>query len=77
MVPAEGRSAMSRTSTLWPAVSYDRWRGTCDTLHAHTQLLGKLVVPVVETSGVQRPDGRVGEVEAAGAVEGFFGGAGG
>jgi Family of unknown function (DUF5996) len=26
----------------WPAVSYDRWRPTCDTLHAHTQVLGKL-----------------------------------
>src|SRR5450432_3879679 len=26
----------------WPAVSYDRWRSTCDTLHAHTQVLGKL-----------------------------------
>jgi Family of unknown function (DUF5996) len=29
---------------LWPAVSYDRWGATCDTLHAHTQLLGKLAV---------------------------------
>ena len=28
----------------WPAVSYDRWRATCDTLHAHTQVLGKLAV---------------------------------
>jgi hypothetical protein len=26
----------------WPAVSYERWRATCDTLHAHTQVLGKL-----------------------------------
>src|SRR5437764_4709844 len=26
----------------WPDVSYDRWRETCDTLHAHTQVLGKL-----------------------------------
>ena len=26
------------------ALSYDRWRETCDTLHAHTQLLGKLAV---------------------------------
>jgi hypothetical protein len=26
----------------WPSVSYDRWAQTCDTLHAHTQLLGKL-----------------------------------
>ena len=28
----------------WPAVSYDRWAATCDTLHAHTQVLGKLSV---------------------------------
>jgi hypothetical protein len=25
-------------------MSYDRWRATCDTLHAHTQVLGKLAV---------------------------------
>jgi len=28
----------------WPAVDYREWRETCDTLHAHTQLLGKLAV---------------------------------
>src|SRR6516225_2226837 len=28
----------------WPAVSYEGWRATCDTLHAHTQVLGKLAV---------------------------------
>jgi hypothetical protein len=28
----------------WPAVSYPGWRETCDTLHAHTQVLGKLAV---------------------------------
>jgi uncharacterized protein DUF5996 len=28
----------------WPAVPYDRWGATCDTLHAHTQVLGKLAV---------------------------------
>ena len=26
----------------WPALPYDEWRATCDTLHAHTQVLGKL-----------------------------------
>lgn len=26
----------------WPSVSYEDWRETCDTLHAHTQVLGKL-----------------------------------
>jgi uncharacterized protein DUF5996 len=28
--------------SAWPAVSYESWRATCDTLHAHTQVLGKL-----------------------------------
>src|SRR5271168_3480362 len=28
--------------TEWPAVSYSTWSATCDTLHAHTQVLGKL-----------------------------------
>jgi Family of unknown function (DUF5996) len=28
----------------WPAASYQRWSATCDTLHAHTQVLGKLAV---------------------------------
>ena len=26
----------------WPSASYDRWAQTCDTLHAHAQVLGKL-----------------------------------
>src|SRR5208282_3527754 len=26
----------------WPALTYDEWSTTCDTLHAHTQVLGKL-----------------------------------
>src|SRR5690349_23320629 len=26
----------------WPALDYEAWSATCDTLHAHTQLLGKL-----------------------------------
>jgi len=30
--------------SAWPAASYDQWRATCDTLHAHTQVLGKLAV---------------------------------
>src|ERR1700692_83962 len=28
----------------WSALSYEQWHDTCDTLHAHTQLLGKLAV---------------------------------
>ena len=31
-------------AVAWPAVSYKDWRETCDTLHAHTQVLGKLAV---------------------------------
>ena len=33
------------TSTGWEALEpYDTWAATCDTLHAHSQLLGKLAV---------------------------------
>jgi hypothetical protein len=28
----------------WPKLSYPQWRASCDTLHAHTQVLGKLAV---------------------------------
>ncbi len=28
----------------WPSVSYEGWSATCDTVHAHTQVLGKLAV---------------------------------
>ena len=28
----------------WPELSYESWSATCDTLHAHTQVLGKLAV---------------------------------
>jgi hypothetical protein len=31
-------------SREWPALSYEQWSETCDTLHAHTQVLGKLAV---------------------------------
>jgi Family of unknown function (DUF5996) len=30
--------------TAWPALEFAAWRETCDTLHAHTQTLGKLAV---------------------------------
>lgn len=30
--------------TTWPAVDYETWSATCDTLHGHTQVLGKLAV---------------------------------
>src|SRR2546423_1414714 len=28
--------------SVWPGRSYEDWQATCDTLHAHTQVLGKL-----------------------------------
>jgi hypothetical protein len=31
-------------SDAWPAVDYETWNDTCDTLHAHAQVLGKLAV---------------------------------
>ncbi len=31
-------------SASWPALAYNDWSATCDTLHAHTQVLGKLAV---------------------------------
>lgn len=31
-------------SAAWPELGLDDWRGSCDTLHAHTQVLGKLAV---------------------------------
>ena len=29
-------------SSAWPVLAYEQWSATCDTLHAHTQVLGKL-----------------------------------
>jgi hypothetical protein len=31
-------------SSTWPPLSYEKWSATCDTLHAHTQIFGKLAV---------------------------------
>ena len=28
----------------WPGLAYEEWSASCDTLHAHTQVLGKLAV---------------------------------
>src|SRR6202451_688635 len=33
--------------SLWSSLSYEQWSATCDTLHAHTQVLGKLAVKLV------------------------------
>jgi hypothetical protein len=29
-------------ASSWPSLAYEDWQATCDTLHAHTQVLGKL-----------------------------------
>ena len=34
----------------WPELSYGPWSATCDTLHAHTQVLGKLAVELARRS---------------------------
>jgi len=31
-------------SDEWPSLAYEEWKATCDTLHGHTQVLGKLAV---------------------------------
>src|SRR3954452_11401055 len=31
-------------ASAWPELRYEAWSETCDTLHAHTQVLGKLAV---------------------------------
>jgi len=31
-------------SSEWPELPYDAWSATCETVHAHTQVLGKLAV---------------------------------
>jgi hypothetical protein len=36
--------AVVNVSSDWPTLSYEEWSGTCDTLHAETQILGKLAV---------------------------------
>jgi hypothetical protein len=61
---------------LWWCGSY-RFRDRLPTQSHLMRRRAGLVVPVVETSGVQCSDGRVGQVEPAGAVECLFGGAGG
>jgi hypothetical protein len=39
---ANHEGASSTNPPRWPALPYQGWSATCDTLHAHTQLLGKL-----------------------------------
>jgi Family of unknown function (DUF5996) len=35
---------VSSVTQRWPELSYGAWHETCDTLHGHTQVLGKLAV---------------------------------
>ena len=45
MAPAPGHRLANRDRiAAWPALPYEDWRETRDTLHAHTQALGKLAV---------------------------------
>jgi hypothetical protein len=39
-----GHGAAGSMPARWPALDYAEWSETCDTLHAHTQVLGKLAV---------------------------------
>ena len=41
-VTGDPQAGVGSTDDRWPAVDYEDWRDTCDTLHAHTQVLGKL-----------------------------------
>ncbi len=58
--------------TRWPPLSYDAWSATCDTLHAHTQVLGKLAVelappePQLQHAALRAERARVGDESAAG-----------
>lgn len=45
--PASGSASgptAGPTTAAWPTQAYDVWAATCDTLHAHSQVLGKLAV---------------------------------
>ena len=35
---------VASVSSAWPPLPYETWSATCDTLHSHTQVLGKLAV---------------------------------
>ena len=38
------RDSVRVVTSRWPELSYGAWQHTCDTLHGHTQVLGKLAV---------------------------------
>ena len=45
-------------STPWPSLPYEEWSATADTLHAYTQVLGKLAALLAPRTGasVAHPD---------------------
>ena len=61
------------TAMSWPALPFDAWRATCDTLHAHAQVLGKLAValappePQLQHARSAAERARLGDPSAAGA----------
>ena len=48
----------------WTALRYDEWRATRDTLHAHTQVFGKLAARLAPVDVLDDGDGPV-KVERA------------
>ncbi len=60
-------------SASWPDLSYEHWSATCDTLHAHTQVLGKLAVvartarAAIAARGAETDRPRLGNRAAASA----------
>ena len=57
----------------WPALTYEDWSATCDTLHAHTQVLGKLAAalappePQLQHAALRLTARGLGDAPAAGA----------
>ena len=64
------------SSAAWPALRYEEWRETCDTVHAHTQVLGKLAAalasPEPELQHAAAAVRRRERYLAATSVAGFF-----
>jgi hypothetical protein len=44
LASSRGGATVKGVTRAWPDLPFPAWRETCDTLHAHTQLLGKLAV---------------------------------
>src|ERR1700758_2096704 len=46
---------MGLMPSRWPELPYEAWRDTCDTLHAHTQVIGKLSVALARPEPQLQP----------------------